>query len=229
MSAKCAVYRIINLVNGGVYIGSSVQPEIRWHQHQQCRGDYPLYRAFKKYGIASFSFKVESWHDTEQEGQAKEQSRIQEVRSQTSKCYNATFGGEGLPGGVPVSAETRAKISAAQVGSIRTEEQKRKISEKLKGRVVSEETGAKISAAKIGVRRTPEQRQRMSDACKGRKLSEETKRKIGDKSKQTPRTEEWKEKIRKSHQGKTMSEEARQAMRDGWARRKDRLTEEGAV
>lgn len=69
----------------------------------------------------------------------------------------------------PPSAETRAKISAANMGRkgiARTPEQRAAVSAKLKGRVFSEEHCAKISAAKKGVRASPEHRAAMAVAAR---------------------------------------------------------------
>lgn len=59
------VYKITNKINNKVYIGSSSNYLLRWQQHKdasiqpahQCY-DYPLQRAFRKYGINNFYFEV---------------------------------------------------------------------------------------------------------------------------------------------------------------------------
>ena len=60
-----SVYKITNLINGKNYIGSSVNVEKRWKKHIQCsknvndyKYNYPLYQAFRKYGINNFSFEI---------------------------------------------------------------------------------------------------------------------------------------------------------------------------
>lgn len=59
------VYKITNLINNKCYIGSSSNYQNRWKQHKQtsCNPNniaynYPLYAAFRKYGIENFSFEV---------------------------------------------------------------------------------------------------------------------------------------------------------------------------
>lgn len=58
----CGIYKITNNINGKVYIGQSICIEKRWKNHKNYFGkgkeDYPLYRAFSKYGIDNFSFEV---------------------------------------------------------------------------------------------------------------------------------------------------------------------------
>lgn len=59
------IYIIKNKINGKVYIGQSVDIGRRWTRHKMgCTSptyheyDYPLYRAFRKYGIDNFEFVV---------------------------------------------------------------------------------------------------------------------------------------------------------------------------
>ena len=59
------VYKITNKINNKCYIGSSIKVQKRWYQHinAACNPnnphyDYPLYRAFRKYGIKNFSFEI---------------------------------------------------------------------------------------------------------------------------------------------------------------------------
>lgn len=60
-----SVYKITNQVNGKCYIGSSIHPEKRWRQHINTSQNpnspgynYPLYQAFRKYGIDQFIFEI---------------------------------------------------------------------------------------------------------------------------------------------------------------------------
>ena len=59
------VYSITNLINQKKYIGSSIRVEKRWKQHQNdafnpnsSKYNYPLYKAFRKYGIENFEFSI---------------------------------------------------------------------------------------------------------------------------------------------------------------------------
>jgi len=58
----CGIYKITNNINGKIYVGQSICIEKRWRNHKNYFGsgneDYPLYRAFSKYGIDNFSFEV---------------------------------------------------------------------------------------------------------------------------------------------------------------------------
>jgi group I intron endonuclease len=52
------IYLIKNNINGKSYIGQSIDIENRWKNHIRCNKDYPLYRAFKKYGVENFTFEI---------------------------------------------------------------------------------------------------------------------------------------------------------------------------
>ena len=59
------IYQIRNKINGHSYIGQSVQIEIRWKRHianskniSSNSYNYPLQRAFRKYGVENFDFIV---------------------------------------------------------------------------------------------------------------------------------------------------------------------------
>lgn len=60
-----SVYKITNKINNKCYIGSSIHYERRWKQHRtiafnsnhKCY-NYPLYAAFRKYGLDNFTFEL---------------------------------------------------------------------------------------------------------------------------------------------------------------------------
>ena len=59
------VYKITNQINGKCYIGSTINLKQRWRTHRSIMNqsnspqyNYPLYCAFRKYGIDNFSFEV---------------------------------------------------------------------------------------------------------------------------------------------------------------------------
>ena len=61
----CGIYKITNKVNDKVYIGQSVDIYKRWDAHINTSNDknkkeynYPLYSAFRKYGIENFDFEI---------------------------------------------------------------------------------------------------------------------------------------------------------------------------
>lgn len=104
----------------------------------------------------------------------------------TGILHNRTDGGQGGSGQI-FTEEHRSKISKALTGIKRpphTEERKKQISEKLKGRPKSEETKMKLRLAHninsnpVGAKRSEETKQKMRLAQLGKKHSEETKKKM---------------------------------------------------
>ena len=96
----CGIYKITNLINKKVYIGQSICIEKRWIRHKNTYSNpnsncynYPLYKAFRKYGIQNFSFEVlqeckkEELNDREIYWIKENKSNIKEYG------YNQTTGG----------------------------------------------------------------------------------------------------------------------------------------
>lgn len=52
------IYKITNRINNKCYIGQSRCIEKRWSSHRSSCLDYPLYRAFRKYGLENFDFEI---------------------------------------------------------------------------------------------------------------------------------------------------------------------------
>ena len=97
------IYKIINNINGKVYIGKTEQnnPYDRWKEHirdhaRRRNEKRPLYSAMKKYGVENFSFKVLEETNSPEE---REMHYIDVYRSYVGfkDCngYNATLGGDG--------------------------------------------------------------------------------------------------------------------------------------
>ena len=94
------IYKITNLVNQKCYIGQTTnRPETRFKQHrsQKTCGTVALYRAFRKYGIENFEFKV-ILQCTKSDLNYYEQSCIALYDSFGSNGYNMTLGGDGTLG-----------------------------------------------------------------------------------------------------------------------------------
>lgn len=59
----CGVYKITNLVNGKIYVGSSKDINKRWYQHKNSltndtHGNLHLQNAWNKYGGQNFKFEI---------------------------------------------------------------------------------------------------------------------------------------------------------------------------
>ena len=94
-----SVYKITNLINQKAYIGSSVRVEKRWKEHINCskrekdkKYNYPLYQAFRKYGIENFSFEVlKDDFQSIEEMQQYEQDMIVYYNTYNNNGYNQTL------------------------------------------------------------------------------------------------------------------------------------------
>ena len=101
------IYKIENLINGKKYIGQSVNILERWGDHkrinerplEKVKQTYPLYRAFKKYGLENFSFEVIE-ECSKEELDSRERYWIANyhtyIKDPQGPGYNLTLGGGGI-------------------------------------------------------------------------------------------------------------------------------------
>jgi len=158
------IYCITNIVNGKQYIGQSTDIDTRWRHHRDLLNaghhvNRHLQYAWNKYGAENFRFSALEILEDDERINEREIFWIQELDT-FENGYNLTLGGEGQRGrylteeqknhlseintgalnpnfGLKRSEETRRKMSIAKRGKPRkphTEDYKRKVSEKLKGR-----------------------------------------------------------------------------------------------
>lgn len=89
-----AIYKITNLINNKIYIGQTVEPEKRWWQHcnnaKNCRDEYPIHNAIRKYGKGNFLFEVIEWTEGYNE---REIELIKQYNSISPNGYNVAGGG----------------------------------------------------------------------------------------------------------------------------------------
>lgn len=157
---RSGIYHITNTVNGKRYVGSAVSFQRRWLEHRSLlrRGLHHsriLQRAWNKYGEQAFAFKpllVCAKTDLI----FYEQRAIDTFRPE----YNISpTAGNCL--GFKHSAESRARMSAAN-----------------KGKKLPREVVAKIAAANTGQKRSSEFRVAQAARATGRAPSDETKAKL---------------------------------------------------
>lgn len=147
----------VNFPNGKVYIGITRSPVIQrlWEHKSMARRGKPgaVYRAMRKHGIGSCEIRTlarASW-----EYLLKLEVRaIAAFNTKTPNGYNMTDGGEGITN---LSAEARARISAAQRGTARSAAQRAAISAAQKGRIHTPEHRWKAGSAFRGKKRSPEE------------------------------------------------------------------------
>jgi|WetSurMetagenome_2_1015567.scaffolds.fasta_scaffold1605296_1 group I intron endonuclease len=90
------VYKITNTVTGFTYIGSTVDPGVRWKHHQaniknRKYGNPLMYADYCKHGIDSFSFCIIQSFDTTKEMWDLENRLIKE-QMKNGHCYNIKTG-----------------------------------------------------------------------------------------------------------------------------------------
>ena len=174
------VYQITNTVNDKIYIGVHMTSDV---DDGYLGSGKVLKQAIKKYGTNAFRKDILFVFDNKKNMFSKEREIVNEAFISRKDTYNCKIGGSG--------------------GSLRgrtvSEETKRKISEKKKGKKQSQETIEKRRKSTIG---NPKLKANL-----GKRLREETKRKIGEASKGR-------------NVGKYHSEETKQKMREAWVRRK---------
>ena len=239
------LYVIRNLLNGWVYLGSTVKFKGRFLGHQRSlkRGTHRnkgLQADFNRYGAGAFSCEVVAVMAEEGERIRLEEKSIEGLFG--SDCYNATVVcppstlGRKLP---PFSEEHRLKLRLAHLGKKRgkrpprSEEHRRKLRLAGIGRKLSEEAKRKVQAANLGKKLSEDTKKKIGDFQRlketraknrslqlGRKRSQETCEKLRQAGLGRQFSEASKEKNRLSHLGKRASEETREKMRRAHANRK---------
>jgi group I intron endonuclease len=175
------VYKIVNIINNKLYIGSSVDIKARWkyshlkplRENRHC--NILLQRAWNKYGEDNFKFEVMHYCFKE------ELLIIEQTYMDIYNSANPRYGYNLCPTagnclGLKASDAARLKMSNTRKG---------RPCPWLNGRPVTEETKKKMSVSQKK-KWNLEMRQRLSDKMLGntlmigRKLSEETKKKISE-------------------------------------------------
>ena len=90
------IYKITNIINNKCYIGQSRNIHNRWHDHKTVNSkdkeyEYPLYRAFRKYGLNNFTFEIIEFVD--------DVSLLNEREIYWIKYYDSYYNGYNLTSG----------------------------------------------------------------------------------------------------------------------------------
>lgn len=93
------VYQITNLINNKKYFGSTNDVIRRWREHKinsnnikSCAYNYPLQKAFRKYGINNFKFEIlPKEFSTRYDAEEYEQSMIIQYDTYGHNGYNQTI------------------------------------------------------------------------------------------------------------------------------------------
>jgi group I intron endonuclease len=215
MSTPVAIYKIVNTVNGRMYIGQSVNPYYRARRHfWKNNGCAKLRNAIEKYGRDKFIFSVLFWCTDKTDANEAEEFLIA-LGNTRANGYNIAPGGLGTGSGKdnpffgkthsaafkaqltarrlgkPMAAETREKIANANRNRIVTETTKEKLRARTKSELCSERTAA-ANKARVW---SAESKAKIAAYNTGRKMSEETKAKIAAANKRRIWTPESRAKL----------------------------------
>lgn len=95
------LYCITNLINNKVYIGQTLQPNKRWHQHKRDAKHprFPFHFAIQKYGCKNFKFEVIACCKGQDNANRAETVLVEQYNSfvENNQGYNATYGGLNAP------------------------------------------------------------------------------------------------------------------------------------
>jgi group I intron endonuclease len=149
------IYCIENRLNGKMYIGQAYNIERRLYEHEYHlkRGtdkSTALQNAINKYGFDSFDFYILEACEPEQMND-REVYYISRYNT-NNRChgYNISAGGKQGLLGHKFPPEFGQKISAIKKGWKMSDEQRLRLSNLFKGKIVSEETRRRISAGRSG-------------------------------------------------------------------------------
>jgi group I intron endonuclease len=154
MSDTWILYQTTNICNGKIYVGVHKVTDTPTSRGYLGSGN-ALKVAIEKYGRKNFERKTLAEFSCPEDAYVAESEMVDENFVKRKDTYNMKMGGMGGIGtkGIPLSLETRAKLSAAHKGKRLSDEHKAKIGAKSKGRknnlgkVFSAETRAKMSAS----------------------------------------------------------------------------------
>jgi group I intron endonuclease len=168
---QSGIYKITNLKNGHCYIGSTAVLDKRKAEHfyslnKQKHHSAYLQNAFDIYGEINFGFEVLEYCDVSKLFE-REQYWFNRCRDENIMLYNMCPIA-GSPLGSRRSDETRKKMSNSKQGTHLSVETKRKMSEShigmntwMSGRKFSEETRRKMSASRMGKLWSEENKQKL--------------------------------------------------------------------
>lgn len=215
------VYVIENTLTGDVYVGSTRTLAKRNRRHfreleQGIHHSTYLQRAYAKYGADAFVFRVVE--------EVLDANMLIEREQHWIETLKPTYNMNPLATnslGMKVSEETKQRLlhyslsrtpeqrRLEQLGKKRSEETKKKMSEKASQRKHTEESKQKMAERKRGRTLSAETRKKMSEARKGHTFSEESIEQIRQSNLGKKRSDEARANISEAHKGIKRSEESR--------------------
>lgn len=188
------IYLLTNKINEKIYVGQSKDVNQRWRHHKaSVKNNRPtqiVHHAMIKYGLDNFVFEVIAGCKTQEDINWAEEYFINYYDS-INNGYNLTNGGCVAP----KTEEWKRKVSEKLMGHEVTQETRDKVSKGNTGKIRSDEFKKDVGDFWRGKERTKEHRENLSKSLTGNKLSEETKQKISISGKGRVTSEETKKKI----------------------------------
>lgn len=165
-----AIYGILNLINGKIYIGSAINVYHRLHTHKSKldlnqHANPHLQAAWNEYGSFAFEFMVLESVLWKSDLIEREQYWIDLTNCFNPECgYNIRKIAKSNLGlkKPPVTEETRKRLSIALKGKKLSDAQKHRISEFQKGRKQSEEQKKNAVLGRAGYRHSEKTKAKMS-------------------------------------------------------------------
>lgn len=190
------VYKIVNKINKKVYIGQTVQPLQKRIAFHIWHNETPIQKALNKYGKNNFMVMVVDEAGSREVLNEKEQYWIKELNCKAPNGYNLTDGGEGL--------------------YCPSEETRRKIGEKSKGRKWSTAQREKYKATRTGQPHpiSEQGKENIRRATKKQVWTKERREKLSKTKKGIKLTEDHINNIRKARTGWRLSEETKKKISD---------------
>jgi group I intron endonuclease len=154
---EVGIYKIVNIINKKVYIGSSEDIEFRWKQHiillrNRKHNNVRLQRAWDTYGEEAFAFKIIK------RVQVKSLLKVEQYYINKFESYNPKFG------------YNISRIAGRASGWHHTEEARKKIGEAGKGRLISEKVREACRLLFLGKKHSRLTKRKLRDAWKRRKV-----------------------------------------------------------
>lgn len=184
---ESAVYKIINLQNNKIYIGSSLNVNQRLNAHKRNLRDNKhinkiLQEEYNSFGVQNFVYGIIEYVEYDKELLLdREQYWLDYYKSYDNNYGYNIFSDSRNANGYKHTDESKKKMSEFQKGKVLSDEHKNKISETLlknpptKGKIMSDETKQKLSISHTGKKLSEVTKQRISKTLKSkeRKLTED--------------------------------------------------------
>jgi group I intron endonuclease len=195
-TTEAGIYKLTCEVNDKIYIGKAVNLRRRINSHKFVSKDGYFQRAITKHGWDSF--KVEILETFDNFDKLKDNNSLLERESHYIRLFDSTNVDKGYNvckystdrTGIPMSTQTKEKISISKLGKVKSEETKNRMRTSRLGTQHSDETKEKIRQARLGTKHSTETKEKL----KQRKHSDESKLKMRSKT----LSNVHKEKIRQS-------------------------------